>query len=121
MPDYGVAQAGGVLTSLQPGDSYTLFNAETPTAPQASVAFAFSVGPNPGNNSKTFHIDFASAPTAVVDIQAANADVDADYITVYTSTNLQHDAYTDIGTSAFYRAKLASQSAGGAITVTVQR
>lgn len=121
MPTYGTPQAGGVLTSVQPGDAYTLFNAETPADGTASVAFALANGPAPGENSKTFHIDFAAAPTAVVVIQCANQDVEADYVTVYTSTNTQHDAYTDIGTSAFYRAKLVSQSAGGALTVTVQR
>lgn len=129
MPLYGVNQSGfnpapnqGLnLTAVQPGDSFTLFNAETVTAPQASVAFSRAAGPANSDGGTTFSISFASAPTAVVQIQAANQDLDSEYVTVYTSSNTQHDAYTDVGRSAFYRARVLSQSAGGAITVIAQR
>jgi hypothetical protein len=120
MPNYGVVQAGGIV-ALQPGDLYYLFNTESPTAPQASVSFARAMGPTQGDNGITFQILFASAPTAVVLIQGSNVDTDADYETVYTSTNLQNDSYTDIGRFAFYRAKLLSQSAGGALSVIASR
>jgi hypothetical protein len=125
MPNYGIPQAGGTLTALQPGDKLTLFNAESPAPPQASVAFARGMGMMSADGGSTFHASFATPPTAaVVNIQAANQDIDADYTNVgtLTFTGPQTDqAYTDVGRSAFYRAQLASQSGGGAITVTVQR
>jgi hypothetical protein len=104
-----------------PGDGlFTLFaSTESLTAPQASVAF--NRGQKDGGSSSplTFQIRFASTPTAVVQIQAANTDVDGDYMAIYTSTNAQQDAYTDVGRSKYYRARLLSQSAGGALTVMV--
>ena len=121
MPNYGTPQAGGTLTALQPGDAMYLFNAESPTAPQASVAFARAVGPSASDQGVTFQIEFAAAPTASVLIQGSNVDSDAWYITLYTSSNKQFDSYTDTQRFAFYRSKLASQSAGGALTVLAQR
>lgn len=127
MPNYGVAQAGSNataglnLTTLQPGDTMLLFNAESPAAPQASVAFARGYSPSGDDAGITFQISFAVAPTAVVAIQGSNVDLDAAYETLYTSTNVQFDNYTDTTRWAFYRAKLVTQSAGGALTVRVQR
>jgi hypothetical protein len=125
MPLYGVPQSGGNssanlnLASIQPGDQYTLFNAETLTAPQASVAFTRGQGPF-GENGVTFQMSFATAPTAVLVIQGSNVDLDAAYETLWTSTNTQYDNYTDTAKWAFYRAKLVSQSGGGACTVTAR-
>lgn len=123
MPNYGVVQAGGVLTAIQPGDSIALFNAESPAAPpQASVAFCTGYSPGGGAPAPIlFTIDFAAAPTDSLVIQGANQDIDANYQTLYTSTNRQHDFYADAGGFAFYRAKLVSQSAGGAVTVIAKR
>jgi len=121
MPNYGVKQAGGVLTSVCPGDQYFLFNAETPTAPQASVAFSRGSYQPADDAGITFQIIFASAPTASVTIQGSNVDSNADYVVLFTSTNKQFDSYTDTNRFQFYRANLASQSAGGAITVVAQR
>jgi hypothetical protein len=128
MPLFGINQAGGTLTSIIPGDSFTLFDAETLTAPQASIAFSRGLSPAAGDNGITFQILFAGAPTAVVKILATNVyqypgkafDL-SEWVVVYSSTDLQQDAYTDIGRSAFYCAYLASQSAGGALTVLVER
>lgn len=122
MPNYGTVQSGGVVTSLQPGESMLLWNAESPSAPVASIPFNRAPGPGPDADAgTTFTISFASAPTATIDIQAANQDVDAQYITIFTSTNKQVDSFTDGQRFAFYRAKLTSQSAGGALTVLAQR
>lgn len=122
MPAYGTPQAGGVLTSLIPGDPlHYLFNAETLTAPIASIAFSRGTGTADGTPEMTFQISFVSAPTAVVVIQGSNQDIDALYATLWTSTNTQDDNYTDTARWAFYRARLVSQSGGGALTVTVKR
>lgn len=69
----------------------------------------------------TFTIDFATAPTSSVLIQASNLEIDADYQTLYTSNSTQHDNYSVTVPFRFYRAKLASQSAGGALTVIISR
>lgn len=117
---YGTPQVGGVLTALSPGDSMKLFDAETPAAPASSIAFrrAYSQAADGG---VTFTISFAAAPTSVLVIQGSNTDVDAEYQTLYTSTDKQLDNYTDTTLFAFYRARLVSQSAGGAVTVIAQR
>ena len=126
MPLYGVAQAGGVCTSIIPGELINLFAAETITAPQASIAL--SKGYAPGGSAGfpiTFQILFASSPTAVTEILATNVYQFPgktfnlnEWTVVYTSTNLISDAYTDNGMSAFYCAYVVSQSGGGKITVS---
>lgn len=122
MPNYGTVQAGGIV-ALYPGDEpYYLFNAESPTAPQASVPFARAMGPTQGDNGSTFQILYVNAPTAVIAIQGSNIESAADYITVYTSTNLKTDVYTDIGRFAFYLAKLVSGTVPtGGVSVIVSR
>lgn len=122
MPNYNVPQSGGQLTSLIPGDQvFYLFKAETLVAPQASVAF--SRGAAPGTETPAlmvFTISFASAPTATVSIQGSNEDIDSQYQDLQTGTT-QLWSYSDLGGFAFYRAKLETYSAGGALTVTVKR
>ena len=140
MPNYGVAQAGSIpgtpttvagqtagqpggfnVVSLVPGDSYLLFNAESPTPAQRSIAF--SMGYNPGGGGTPpvlFQATWATTPTAVVTIYGSNTDVAADYISLGT-INSQGGYYGDAGGFAFYCAELTSQSGGGAVTVKVKR
>lgn len=127
MPLYATPQAGGVLTSIVPGSDMALFDAESPNAPQASIAFSRGYAPGgSGGFPITFQIGFADDPTAVTNILATNvfqypgkAFNLAEWFVVYTSTDLQNDEQTDVGMSMFYCAYLVSQSGGGAITVTV--
>ena len=122
MPNYNTLQAGGTVTAIQPGDSITLFNAEAPAAGQASISFATGYSPGGGPaHAITFTIDYAAAPTAVMVIQGSNRDIDADYQTLYTSTSIQHDSYSDGGGYAYYRAKQISESGGQPVTVIAQR
>jgi len=140
MPNYGVAQAGSIpgtptvasgqvagqlggfnVVSLVPGDSYLLFKAESPTAPQRSIAF--NMGYNPGGGGNTpiiFQATWATTPTAVVTIFGSNTDIAADYVALGT-INAQGGFYADGGGFAFYCAELTSQSGGGAVTVTIKR
>ena len=130
MPLFGTRQAGGTLAALIPGEEITLFNAETITAPQASIAFAR--GYNPGGTSgfaMTFQVEFAASPTtAAVQILGTNkqqladgtAITLADWTVLVEQDNTQTFSYTDEGSSAFYCVYVASQSAGGAITATVK-
>jgi hypothetical protein len=123
MPNYGVAQIGGQLTCVYPGDPFYLFNAETPTPPQASVAFNRGNSPSFDDAGTTFQISWATAPTATLDsvsIQGSNDGVH--WQTLYTSAaGLQQDNFTDITRWQFYRALLNAESTGGALTVLVQR
>lgn len=80
------------------------------------------MSPSGDDAGTSFTIDFAAAATgSTVVIQASNQDVDADYQTVFTSTAKQHDAYTDIGRSKFYRALCSTYAAGGNLTVIASR
>jgi len=120
MPNQGTVQGGGVLTVVNAGDQITLWNAETPVAGAASLNFNRGSDPVAGQpNVIVFAISFATAPTAVVEIQGSNDLVN--WNTLYTSTNTSPDYYGDAGGFAFYRALLVSQSGGGAITVIAQR
>jgi|SRR5580658_1762783 hypothetical protein len=120
MPAYGTVQGGGVLTQLNAGDQMYLWNAETPVAGTASLAFARGSDPVAGQpNLIVFTISFATAPTDVVNIQGSNDLVN--WETLYTSTSTSPDYYGDAGGFAFYRALLVSQSGGGAVTVIANR
>jgi len=127
MPKYGIPQAGSFpnsgqnLTTVMPGDTFTLISAtDSFTAPQASVAFCRGAAPGTGIASPiVFQAVWASTPTAEVDIQASNTDVDGDYVKVGAITT-QAGYYADGGGFQFYRAYLASQSAGGVVVVTAK-
>lgn len=132
MPAYGVKQPGynsdasKNLTSLQPGDgTLTLFDGtEAPAVGLASVAF--SRGPSVGgaDNGCTFDASGmgASADT-VIDVQAANHDIDGEYFTVgqITADANGNGGYTDTGRSAFYRLQLSTYTSAGMPKVTVMR
>lgn len=108
--------------AAQPGDTVTLFDGtETPGSSVNSTALNRATGPGNRPSGIVFTIDYGSAPTAVVTIQASNADVDAQYQTLYTSTSTQNDYYADAGNFAWYRAHMTSYSAGGMPIVVAQR
>ena len=109
----------GSVIALPPRERIALFNAE-PAAGQCSIAVAPAPVPGSGIEQRVFTVWFAVAPAAVVVIQGSNVDADAQYQTLHTTSNLQTDYYLDYGVFAFYRVKLVSYSAGGALTVTVQ-
>jgi len=122
MPAYSTPQAGGVRTCLYPGDSLALFNAEVVTTGEASIPFNRALSPSGSDQGTTFSIDWTDTPTgSTVVIQGSNIDTDGDYITLYTSTAVQHDVYTDIGRYKFYRAKCSTYAAGTSLTVIAQR
>lgn len=136
MPNYGDLPVGvGTTvagpTACIPGDSLALFNNETVTAPQASIVLARGNSPSGSDQGTTFFIEFAAAPTDSLQILGSNkAPVPvngvytfnlADWYVLFTSTNKQQDYYTDTGRFAYYCAYLASQSAGGKVTVNAQR
>ncbi len=129
---YGVAQAGyngppnqgKNLTSIIPGDSYTLFDG-TETLADSLTSVAVNRGTSPGftDNGITFYMTGATTGTHV-DIQGSNIDADADYLTLATlngDASGGNDAYTDVGRAAFYRAKVSASGGGAMPIVTTQR
>lgn len=131
MPAYGDLPSGvGATTvgptALSPGDSLALFNNETVTALEASIIANRALSPSGSDQGVTFFIEFAAAPTDSLQILGSNKAPAAvfalaDWASLYTSTNKQTDSYADTARFAYYCAYLASQSAGGKLTVIAQR
>lgn len=123
MPSYGSQTPIGLF----PGDiPYSLFAAETPTAPQASQVIARGPSPSRSDQGITFDIEFASSPTDSLQVLGSNvvpksSFTSGDWNTLYTSSNKQKDSYTDTARFRFYSVYLASQSGGGAVTVIASR
>lgn len=123
MPNYN---AQNPPNSIFPGDVVRPFDGETPAAPQASqqyaLADAWGASSGQGQDLRV-DISYAAAPTAVsVQIQTAIDDVEGDYFTEYTSTNVAGESVklTDLR-ARFVRVLLESQTGGGAITVRLAR
>ena len=120
MPNYSTTAAP---FTIHPGDVAFAFNAESPVPPQSSIQFALpSFTGAHGETARTiaWQTSFASAPTAVnVVLQAADQDADANYATVDTSTNVNGERRQILVRARFLRARLVSQTGGGAITVTI--
>ena len=114
MPSYDPSKT----CTLQPGDKMALWNAETPSAPAASVAFARGMATSGSDQGSTFQVHFPG--TASVQIQAANIDNDASYTNVGTAIATSGGSYTNTERFAFYRAQVAALT-GGNVTVVVQR
>ena len=106
-------------TALAPGDTGFSFNAENPAPPQAGAQFALAPVYGFEPRSLGVEIRYGSAPTAVqVDIQTAIDDVDANYVTAYSSTNTAGEHVNVVNLKGrFARAKKVSQTGGGALTV----
>ena len=126
MPNYGTLPSTGtgsgiLATVLDPGDQQKLFDAESPTAPQLSIAICRSSGPTGVPAGILFTI---KAPTGTVDILGTNLDTAAEWalaaaVPLHTSTNLAFDSYGDLGGFRFYAARLSAGN--GVVTVTAQR
>lgn len=128
MPVYGIAQSGynassGLnLTSIVPGDSFTLFDGtETPVQGMKSVAFSRGYSPGASDNGVSFYVTGAPSGTTV-DVQGSNTDVDGSYISLITLTPVSGNAfYTDVGRAAFYRVTLSAYTTGAMAVVKAQR
>jgi hypothetical protein len=107
--------------ALSPGDVGFSFNNEAfPGSAQAGSQFAipsFAGQPDTGYAVRWQTI-FGTAPTAVsLQLQGAMADVDAEYQTVDTTTNVAGEARTVTGVQArFLRIKFVSSTGGSGLT-----
>lgn len=123
MPLFTAARTG--ICCLVPGDSMNLFDGtETPSDELASIMFARGYSPSGDDAGSTF-TGKGLASDLVIDIEAANPlqgvnPVDGDFSQV-GQISAGSLTYTDIGRSAFYRAKITTYTSGSMPTVTVQR
>lgn len=107
--------------SLMPGDVGFSFNNEAfPGSAQAGSQFAipsYAGQPDTGTAVRWQTI-FGTAPTAVnMILQGAMADVDAEYQTIDTTTNIAGEARTVTGVQAkFLRIKFVSSTGGAGLT-----
>jgi hypothetical protein len=119
---YGTPQTG--ITSLVPGDSMTLFDGtEAAAVGLASIPFSRGYSPSGDDAGSSFFVR-GGAVTTAVDVQGANENVDAQYLTLDTLVPDANGnaAYTDIGRAAFYRYKISARGGGDPMPVcTVQR
>ncbi|MGH7442576.1 MAG: hypothetical protein ACREKE_07895 [bacterium] len=108
--------------ALMPGETTLLFNAESPTAPAASQAVALQANAGGGPADLSFTIAYATAPTAVLTVQAADNNVDGSFIpTSAVSTNKQNDRLELSTGAALVRIQLTTESAGVPLTVWCHR
>lgn len=107
--------------SLAPGDvGFSFSNEAFPGGAQAGSQFAissFAGQPDTGTTVR-WQTVFGGAPTAVnMVLQAAMADVDAEYQTVDTTTVVGGEARTVAGVQAkFLRIKFVSSTGGSGLT-----
>ncbi len=109
--------------ALFPGDVGLSFNNEAPADGAAGAQFAL---PEPAGivdqgHAVRWQTIFGTAPTAVnITLQAAAADVDAEYQTIDTTTATAGEARTLSGVRArFIRAKKNSSTGGAGFTVKI--
>jgi len=111
---------GPLSVQVGSGTTIPLFNAETLTAPATSPVIApVDAGPVE-RNAITFEATWATAPTASLSIFGSNVAPTVAGPQAGVSLAImaaQNGSYTDTNGYAFYWAVLASQSAGGAVSV----
>ena len=110
--------------SLAPGDVGFSFNNEAfPGGAQAGSQFAISsfAGQPDAGTAVRWQTIFGGAPTAVnLVLQAAMADVDAEYQTLDTTTVVGGEARTVSGVQAkFLRVKFVSATGGSGLTAKI--
>lgn len=119
------------LVAIYPGDTATLFNAETPLSGQNSIAVAVASGPQRVLRGLAFEFVFPAAPGVFnYRIQGSDTDVDSSYFTEGSGTVTAVTVEAD-GTSRarvelspwvakFVRLNINVQNANGvAVTVKV--
>ena len=113
----------GTVVSLGPGyPAFTLFDGtETPVQGLASKPFARATKGSDDVGSSFLALGMPS--DMVIDVQAANENLDASYITTQsiTSDTDGKGGATEPGRSQFYRLKISVYTTGAMPVVTVSR
>lgn len=124
MPTY--APYGQLGVQVAPGDTVQMFTAADSLSALANSIVIFPLNSGPVNcNAITFAWNFATSPTAVVEVFGSNTaptqgagGAPQNGVVLYTSTNKQADNYTDNLAFKCYWMQLVSQSGGGALVAT---
>jgi len=110
--------------AIYPGDSVAVFNNENPTAPQASqqVAIGNVYGEDDVGVSVLLSYPGGAPASVSINVQMADTDVDASYVTVVNSSNPAGDSLNlSVQRHKFVRVQKASQTGGGAMTAVIAR
>ena len=87
MPAY--SSTGNRVALYQPGDSYAVWNAETPLTNAASVAVALGQLDGQDSQSASVEVVFSGTPgTFSINVQTADTDVDAAYTDLTTAPTI---------------------------------
>lgn len=106
---------------LYPGQQLVLFDGtESPASGVKSIAFERAPTHDSLPSPMVFTVVFPSAPTATLQIQASNDDVDANY-QVVQPISTQQGYYSDQGQFRYYRLDLSAYTSGGMPKVICQR
>ena len=126
MPAYS---ANVIPLSIAPHDVTNVWNAETPApgvnAAAASAQVALVANPTGSARSITVAGSFSGAPGAFeIDIQAADVDADASYVTIaggaITAVNANNSFYWEGEIAArFVRLQMPSRANGVSVTATI--
>lgn len=135
MPLWGTGQSGYNsnsalnFTDLRPGDDLLLLDGtETVATGSKSIPFARGTSAN-GSNTSSFYVTGCANGTQVT-IQGSDgpvspdyslSDLDSSFIDLPGGALTGNANYTDVGTSAFYRAVITSFSVGDHPVVKVKR
>ena len=110
--------------AIYPGDSVSVFNNENPTPPQASqqVAIGNVYGADDVGVSVLLSYPGGTPTSVIINVQMADTDVDASYVTVTSSSNPAGDSLNlNAQRHKFVRVQKAAQSGGGAMTAVIAR
>jgi hypothetical protein len=119
MPTFN--QYGPLSVQVSPGDTMQLFTAETLTAPATSKVYALLDSGAVERRSILFQANWATTPTASLVIYGSNTaptTAGPQNGVALGSAITANGVYQDTAGFKFYWATLASQSAGGALTLT---
>ncbi len=106
--------------SLSRGVPYKLFDADSTAAPVNAPGVFIPHAGHYQKDSAMWRTAFAVAPSAVnIVLQVAQNDVDAEYVTIDTSTATAGESRSVAGTLSFnfIRARVVSRTGGSGVTV----
>jgi len=115
------------LTFIKPGDSVTVWSAETPLTGTKSQAVALDPGRFEGEQRISVEVVYSADPGAgAVDLQTADTDAEANYVTEvgatipYANLNASFVGRQEFAVKARFARLLMTLQATNAVTVTAK-
>ena|ERR1700722_987107 len=117
MPPYWQGTANRPLTFIKPGDSQVVWSAETPLTGTKSQAVALDPGRLEGEQRISIEVAYSADPGAgTVDLQTADTDTDAAYVTEVGATI----PYANLNGSFYGRQEFAVKARFARLLMTLQ-